>query len=74
LTSPLSDGVAAITDMEIQFLKTKRRKKASGQLHALKHDPNPKGRASAKCVAVLPRDERESVCAEIMLNKRADAR
>src|ERR1700689_4117684 len=28
------------------------------------HDPDPKGRVSAKCVAVLPRDKRESVHAQ----------
>jgi hypothetical protein len=36
----------------------------------LEHDPDPKGRVSAKWEPVFPRDKRESVCAEIMLQQR----
>jgi hypothetical protein len=32
----------------------------------LTHDPDPKGRVSANCVAVFPRDKRQGICAEIM--------
>jgi hypothetical protein len=36
----------------------------------LEHDPDPKGRVSAKWILVFPRDKRESVCAEIMLEQK----
>src|ERR1700689_3653681 len=43
----------------------------SGRRSVLKHDPEKACPAlDAGCVAVLPRDKRESVCAEIVLNQR----
>jgi hypothetical protein len=42
---------------------------ASTRLTDPEHDPDPKGRVSAKRIPGFPRDKRESVCAEIMLKQ-----
>jgi hypothetical protein len=50
------------------------RKQSPGERFALEHDPDPKGRVSAKWEPVFPQlTNAERVCAEIMLKQRDDA-
>jgi hypothetical protein len=63
--------IANQTDRYVAIMK----KDAAQRRLRPEHDPEKARPAlDAGCVAVLPRDKRESVCAEVMLNQRAKAR